>query len=186
MFGTDEARKSGSPTGSSNSSSSRALGGQGSHFQKNDDVPFATPAAEAENLGSTVTGTEPSTVGPADTSAASTSAYQAQATSGPEAGGSSHIGTAPAPQSDFAGDRTAAQPSASPTSTSYSLPKTLRSNQDTSSVPSANTGTGTGTASVGETVTYSSRPLASGDPTGSVVDHQSRGVWYMIPVHNQF
>lgn len=28
-------------------------------------------------------------------------------------------------------------------------------------------------AAIGQTTTYSSRPLASGDPTGSVVDHQS-------------
>lgn len=42
---------------------------------------------------------------------------------------------------------------------------------------STNTGTGagTGTAAVGQTTTYSSRPLGSGDPTGSIVDHQSTG-----------
>jgi len=28
-------------------------------------------------------------------------------------------------------------------------------------------------ATIGQTTTYSSRPLASGDPTGSVIDHQS-------------
>lgn len=141
-----------------------------------------TPAAD--NVGSTVTGTEPNTVGPSDTSAAPTSASQARNTAGPEAGGSGHIGTTSAASSGLAGDRTTAASSANPPSTSHSFPTTMRSGQDTSAGSTAPTTTGpstsTGTAAVGETTTYSSRPLSAGDPTGSVVDHQSTGKLHLL------
>lgn len=173
----DETRKSDTPTGSQ----STALGGQGSHFssRRDDEPPFATRAADADVVGSTVTGTEPSTAGPSDTSAAPAPISQAYNTAGPEAGGSSHIGTTSASSSAaLPGDRSAAQTSRGPPgSTTYDFPQTLRSGDNTSSGPSAATGTGanTGSAAIGQTTTYSSRPLASGDPTGSVIDHQSTG-----------
>lgn len=137
-----------------------------------------TPAADS--LGSTVTGTEPSTVGPSDTSAAPSSASQARNTAGPEAGGSAHVGTTSAASAGLSGDRSSAPSStAAPTSTTHSFPTTLRSGQNTDAGSTAPTstgpGVGTGTAAVGETTTYSSRPLNTGDPTGSVVDHQSTG-----------
>ena len=97
--------------------------GQGSHFRQDDSQP------------STVTGTNPSTTGPSDVSAAPTSSYQAQGTAGPEAGGSSHVGTVSASE---LGNKS-----------------------------------GSGSAAVGQTTTYSSQPLASGNPTGSVIDNKS-------------
>lgn len=41
-----------------------------------------------------------------------------------------------------------------------------------------------GEARIGSTTTYSSRPLASGDPVGSVVDHESKDpMTYRRPEH---
>ncbi len=41
---------------------------------------------------------------------------------------------------------------------------------------------GSGTATIGQTTTYSSRPLASGDPVGSIVDHESSDpMTYRLP-----
>lgn len=172
----DETRKSDTPTGSQ----STALGGQGSHFQtrRDDDPPFTTRAADADVVGSTVTGTEPSTAGPSDTSAAPAPVSHAYNTAGPEAGGSGHVGTVSARDSAaFPGDRTAQLSGGPSGSTTYNFPQTLRSGDNTSSGPSAATGAGanTGSAAISETTTYSSRPLASGDPTGSVIDHHSTG-----------
>jgi len=43
-------------------------------------------------------------------------------------------------------------------------------------------GRDSGTAAIGQTTTYSSRPLASGDPTGSIVDHESADpMTYKLP-----
>lgn len=41
---------------------------------------------------------------------------------------------------------------------------------------------GSGTAAIGQTTTYSSQPLASGDPTGRIVDHSSKDpMTYKMP-----
>lgn len=168
-------RKSDTPTTSSDPGTTRAavLGGQGSHFPKSerqDGPPLATRAAD--NLGSTVTGTEPSTVGSSDLSAIPVPTSPAQPTAGSGSKAPGEVDTI----SQGAVDTQPGYSSAthSPTtadSPTRSFPKTLRSGHGTSS----NSNPDAGTAAVGETATYSSRPLPSGDPIGSVVDHQSTG-----------
>lgn len=107
-----------------------------------------------------MTGTEPQTVGASDNSASIPPASQAAATAGPEAGGQSHIGT------------TSATSATAETSGHKPFPSTLRTED------------GSGTAAIGQTTTYSSRPLASGDPTPSVIDHGSRDpLTYKFPEH---
>jgi len=117
---TDCSSKSDTSTGNSDT----GLGGQGSHFRR-DEAPTA------------LTETDPSTAAPSGTL------------------GQSSVGHHDQSSSQGQGHR---------------FPSTLRANDES------------GTAAIGTTSTYSSQPLASGDPTGSVVDHQSTDpLTYKLP-----
>lgn len=184
---TDHDRKSDTPTSGSNSGQ---LSGQGSHFARADDQP------------TTVTGTEPQTVGSSDNSASLAPASQARATAGPEAGGQSHIGTTSASSATPAhtdntattstsvpSDGSASHRSGTATGTSFPPLESSKHGSDTATTGKSVTSTGaatdgSGTAAIGQTTTYSSRGLASGDPTSSVIDHESTDpLTYKFPEH---
>lgn len=161
-FAANNCRKSDTPT--SGRRLSTGLGGQGSHFPKDDDKPSAIATGPT-----TVTGTEPQTVGSADASVVPPPASKAAVTSGPETGGQSHIGT------------TSTTASTQPTADRSTMAAPAPGNPSQAERLAEG-----GTAAIGETTTYSSRPLASGDPVGSVVDHESTDpLTYKMPEHNR-
>lgn len=143
---------------------STGLGGQGSHFPKDDDTPTSIATGPT-----TVTGTQDQAVGSGDASAVPSLASKAAAASGPETGGQEHVGTAPATSAT----QSTADQSTMASSAQGNLTQAERQAEG-------------GTAAIGETTTYSSQPLATGDPVGSVVDHESTDpLTYKLPEHSR-
>lgn len=115
-------------------------------------------------------GNEPQTGAHPDTSTSSEPASQAYNTREPEAGGHEHVDTVPLEDAQVIGSRSDRQPTSSHSSAMGTSGFTPGGSTDFPSTARSEDGSG---AVVGQTMTYSSRPLATGDPTGSIVDHQS-------------